>query len=217
MKQQPIHIGNLQAIRPYISLDKQPSPVMVPSIYYDPTNKTVTAAGTKLRPSYPLNTKAFLYYSTSSDRPRIAGELRLRLTSCDDPASFESGSDLLLTNGRLWSRPLHYLQASNLYSLLYEKLREELLVPDDLDAALSALPSLCPRYHRRNHLLYTLNDEFIVDFGIWGMELFVITEQGAERLRLLELFSDRRKRSKAIFYRAYTGGYANHPISTLLY
>ena len=161
----------------------------------------------------PPNTKAFLYYYLSPEKPCIAGELRLRVTSSDDPASFENGSDLLRYNGRPWSRPLHVLP--ELYIPLYEKLREEQLVPDDLDRVLSALPKENFRYSWSH--LYTLNDEFIVDFGIWGMELFVITEQGAERLRLLELFSDRRKRSKAIFYRAYTGGYANHPISTLLY
>jgi hypothetical protein len=65
--------------------------------------------------------------------------MRLRLTSSDDPASFESGSDFLRSDGQPWSRPLHALP--KYYSPLYDKLGEEQFVPDDLDAALSTLPS----------------------------------------------------------------------------
>ena len=46
------------------------------------------AAG-QARGPYPTDTKAFLYYSTSREKPRIAGELRLRVISSDDAASFE--------------------------------------------------------------------------------------------------------------------------------
>ena len=92
-------------------------------------------------------------------KTRIAGELRLRVAPSDDSASFESGSDLLLPNGQSWSRPLYTV--SKYYSLLYEKLREERLVPDDLDTVFSTLPSNRPIYSRS---LYTLNDTFIIDF-----------------------------------------------------
>ena len=79
---------------------------MAPRIYYDLTRKTITGRV----PSYPPDTKVFLYYFTG--KPRIAGELRLRVASSDDSASFESGSDLLRTDGQLWSRPLPVLSAS---------------------------------------------------------------------------------------------------------
>ena len=67
----------------------------------------------------------------SPERPRILGlgELRLRVTSSDDPASFESGSDLLRRDGLPWRRPLYLL--STYFPPMYEKLREEQLVPDD--------------------------------------------------------------------------------------
>jgi hypothetical protein len=107
----------------------------------------------------------------------MAGELRLRVTSSDDPASFESGSDLLKPNGRLWSRPLFVV--SRFYTPLYEKLREERLVPDDLDAVLSTFP--CKSLNRQ--FLYTLNDTFIVDFGVCLQRLTVFTEQGMEVLK----------------------------------
>ena len=86
-------------------------------------------------PSYPSDTKAFLYYFTSPEIPRIAAELRLRIALSDDPASFESGSDLLRTDGLPWRRSLYAL--SQYYFPLFEKLREERLVPDDLDTVLS--------------------------------------------------------------------------------
>ena len=93
---------------------------------------------------YPPDTKAFLYYSTLPGKPRIAGELRFRVTSSDDPASFESGSDLVDKNGQTWSRPLFVLP--KYYIPLYEKLREELFVPDDLNTALSTFSDRFPHY-----------------------------------------------------------------------
>jgi hypothetical protein len=115
----------------------------------------------------------------SPGKPRIGGELRLRVTSSDDPASFESGSDLLRADGQPWSRPLYHL--SKYYSPLYEKLKEERFVSDDLDAALSTLPTKIPSY-RRSQFLYTLNDTFIVDFSSRRLFLFLVTEQVVESL-----------------------------------
>jgi hypothetical protein len=100
---------------------------------------------------------------TLPEKPRIAAELRLRVTSSGDPTSFESGSDLLKLNGQPWSRPLCVL--SKYYKPLYEKLREDRLVPDDFDTILSTLTSGFPRYNR-SQLLYTLNDTFIVGFRV---------------------------------------------------
>ena len=170
------------------------------NIYYVPTRPRAP----KARPPYPPNTKAFLYYFTPPERPRIAGELRLRVASSDDPASFESGSDLLLPNGRPWSRPLYCL--SNYYLPLYKKLREDQLVPDDLDTALSAMPPEYPLYYR-NHILYTLNDSFILDFSAPGPFFLVMTQKGKQRLAWLGRFVDQREICKSA---PYTGAYTNH-------
>ena len=140
------------------------------------------------QPAAPVLPSILLHVSRK--KPRIAGELRLRVVSSDDPESFESGSDLLLPNDRLWTRSLNSL--SKYYLPLYEKLREERLVPDDLDTFLSTLASkrLC---YRRSNLLYTLNDKFIVDFSIRYSALFIITEQGVEAIKIHNLFFDDRK------------------------
>jgi hypothetical protein len=144
-------------------------------------------SGKQINMSYPPDTKAFLYYFTSPEKPRIAGELRFRIASSDDLASFESGSDLLKTNGQPWSRPLFVV--SKRHILLYEKLKEELLVPDELDAILSTFPHKSVRY-RQCQSLYTLNDTFIVNFGSHKQHFTAITEQGIETLRLSGLFME---------------------------
>ena len=167
----------------------------------------------------PPNTKAFLYYYLSPEKPCIAGELRLRVTSSDDPASFENGSDLLRYNGQPWLRPLYVLP--EFYIPLYEKLREEQLVPDDLDRALSTLP--LPKETLRcnwSHRLYTLNDTFIVDFGgcRCGPIFHVISELGVEKLPFGGMFFDGRACCNGS---PYTGAYTIQPsldasISTIL-
>ena len=159
---------------------------------------------------YPLHTKAFLYYSIPQGKPRIAGELRLRVTSSNDVASFESGSDLLLPNGQLWSHPLYRL--SKKFPSLYEKLKEDRFIPDDLDKVLADLPS--KMFYPQSHLLYTLNDTFIVDFSTRELNFFIVTEQGVERLTLLSVFSDTRSGWRDC--RPYTGVYTCHHLSNTL-
>jgi hypothetical protein len=134
----------------------------------------------------------------------------LRVTSSDDPASFESGSDLFRPNGRPWSRPLFVV--SRCYIPLYEKLREERLVPDDLDAVLSTFPRRLPSYGRGQYL-YTLNDTFIVEFGAQKWTLTVFTEQGMEELKFTGPFFESCHGARNI---PYTGAYTNHDLSILL-
>ena len=151
---------------------------------------------------FPPDTKAFLYYSIPSGKPRIAGELRLRVASSDDHASFESGSDLLGKDGHPWTRPLYYIP--QVYSPLYEKLREENFVSDDLDRVLSPFLTVHPSNYHRPHL-YTLNDPFIVDFNITRLSLFIITEQGMQILPFQGVFYE--SRNDFIHRRPYTGAY----------
>ena len=150
--------------------------------------------------TFPPATKAFLYYSTSPEKPRIAGELRLRVTSSNDPASFESGSDLIDAEGQPWSRPLYSL--SKYHIPLYEKLKEDRLLPDDLVTALSTFPSKRCFFHR-SQLLYRLNDTFTIDFSKRRFRVIVITEQGVESLNLGDVFSDLRSMHQG--RRPYTG------------
>jgi hypothetical protein len=170
-------------------LQNQSSPVSArPPLHYD---KKKYESGTRIyfrNLPYP-DTKFFLYLFTPPGKPRIAAELRLRIISGGDPTSFESGSDLLKLNGQPWSRPLCIL--SRCYKPLYERLREDRLVPDDLDAILSTFTSKVSSYNR-SQLLYTLNDTFIVDFSCAQQYFFVITEQGMKSIRFDTPFFERR-------------------------
>ena len=203
-RQQPHDIGGLKTFRVDTLLLKQFSPVKNMRMFYESKG---------LRQSFPPDTKAFLYYFRSPERPRIAGELRLRVTSNDDPASFESGSDVLRTNGQPWSRPLYGLSFLGKLHPLYEKLREEQLVPDDLDRIMRTLPRVDLK-NRRNPILYTLNDTFVVDFSSRLFTLFVVTEQGVESLPFNKTFYDTRKE---YFDPPYRGAYTNHRLPILLF
>ena len=174
-------------------------------LFCDPFSRTPNG---RHSPS-PPDTKAFLYFSTPPGKPRIAGELRLRVASSDDYASFESGSDLE-SNGQPWSLPLCTLSKYSTPNILYEKLREEQLVPNDLDKVLSSFPDRCLRY-RQVQVLYTLNDTFIANFGPTKRSFNIITEQGAETLLYSKVFFDWR-----IMSHPYTGAYKNYHLSILL-
>jgi len=183
-KQQRLYIGNLETFRPFVELRNR-SLVMAPRLYCDPISKILTGSYS----ACPPDIKAFLYFFTYPKKPLIAGELRLRVASSDDHASFKSGTDLLQSNNEPWSISLCTL--SRYHTSLYEKLREEQLVPKTLDAVLSTFPPQYPRY-RQSQRLYTLNDTFIVDFGHYEWSLNIITEQGVEKLAFLRRFSEDR-------------------------
>ena len=204
--QKRLHLKNRGRVAPYISLHKQPSPVVIPQLTYDFVMTT--------RVPYPPDTKAFLYYSISPEKPRIAGELRLRVASSDDAASFESGSDLVLVDGRPWSRPLPFLRKTHFP--LYVKLREDGFVPDDLDRALLTLisKSNVSRYNGGLRL-YTLNDPFIIDFDKYTLYSLLITEKAIEKMTIREMFQDHRNECKIL---PYTGAHTNlYPISLVFY
>jgi hypothetical protein len=171
------------------------SPVTLQRLCYDIFCESGT--GTQIMLPFPPNNKFYLYYFTPTEKPRIAAELRLRVTSIDQPASFKSGSDLLLRNGQPWTRPLYILPQS--CKALYEKLREDGLVPDDLDAILSTVTPKLPNYSR-NQYLYTLNDTFIVDFSYAESSFLIITETGMESLRFTTPFHEIRGGLKKLPY-----------------
>ena len=194
--QRRFHFENRLSFEAWVALHNQSSPVVVPQLYYNPSSRLLQ------RPPYPPNTAAFLYYCTSPGRPRIAGEIRLRVASSDDYASFEIGSDLLGIDGRPWSRSL--CTVSQCYIPLYEKLREEGFVPDDLNAVLSTFTKVPTR---RNQEIYLLNDPFIVDFTIRSPTFTVVTEQGMNRIHFIHSFVDCRTRMLP-----YTGASKSSPL-----
>ena len=199
-KQQPIHLANFNSFKALIVLHNQSRPVLSTRLFYHPAS----IMGTFL--PYPPDIKPFLYYFTLPEKSRISGELRLRVIPRDDPASFESGYDLLGYNGSPWSRPLCALRRR--YIPLYEKLREEKLVSDELDSLISTFPTSLFRQYHRGRELYSINDTFIVDFSKRDLKFTVITEQDVETLLLTKQFHDNRIEMGG--RNPYTGRYTNH-------
>ncbi|KAG6853273.1 hypothetical protein C0991_005544 [Blastosporella zonata] len=61
-------------------------------------------AGTLQNPiAFPSNTRGFMYYYRDPALPPTSGEIRFRLTSGSDPATFRDGSDLQNPTGATWS------------------------------------------------------------------------------------------------------------------
>ena len=79
------------------------------------------------------------YTTVRRQENHVLRELRLRVASSDH-ATFECGSDLLKLNGQPWSCSLY--NVSKYYTPLYEKLREDGFISEDLDAILSTLPKV---------------------------------------------------------------------------
>ena len=117
--------------------------------------------------SSPPDTNAFLYYFTLPEKPRIAGELCLRVLSNDDLASFESGSDLL--NQMVSHECAHPTRRSpkNLNSSVWKfEGRSTCSTANDLDAALSTV-MVRIRVNTKNNLL---------DYQYWYAERSVLTQ-----------------------------------------
>jgi hypothetical protein len=111
----------------------------------------------------------------------------------------------LRPDGLPWSRPLYAL--SKFYPHIYERLREDQLVPDDLDRVLATFPKSRIRYSH-SQILYTLNDTVIVDFSVNIPRFIAITEQGMDHLLSSRVFFDYRNLYKVL---PYTGAAHKSP------
>ena len=153
------------------------------------------------RQMWPDNSKGFLYYHAPPNRPRIAGEVRLRLTPANDPSTFEQGSDLCFidttnpnddsTLSQPWRRPLYSLATNLATRPLYEKLIEDGFIPPDLDKAIQSLPKLRFMYSRCQ-FVHSINDTFILDLSSDWITIASISESGILPIQLLRQFRDFR-------------------------
>ena len=192
-KQQCLHIGNRLSFTPFVSLKK--SSHFINSglyLFYAPSNIRVSH-----HPRYPPDTKAFLYYSMSSEKPRIAGELRLRVTSSNDTALFESGWDLLRPDGQIWSRSLFIFQSS---TILCMKNRGK------INLSRTTWIRFWPSSPQKKFL--SPKSTFIVDFSFKRWVPCAITEQGGmQTIQFQHIFTDCRDNGKV---EPYTGAYTSY-------
>ncbi|TFK52128.1 hypothetical protein OE88DRAFT_1657180 [Heliocybe sulcata] len=161
--------------------------------YYCPPGRNYAA--------FPPASQGFFYWHLEPDAPPISGQVRFRTTRSSDPATFPSGRDLPLPDGRPWNISLFDIAREPQYSGFREHLLSENLVTAEvLDTAvyISALNegTVC---HRGPDclLLWRFGQTFLVNLQSTRAWLWVVGRSAAERLTLPSLSAVLVRKSKS--------------------
>ncbi|TFK46233.1 hypothetical protein OE88DRAFT_1595401, partial [Heliocybe sulcata] len=104
-------------------------------MYYLEVSHSCHTRGCKGIP-FPPESHGFLYWHLQPDGPPVSGHVRFRITKSSDPATFPSGHDLQLPDGRIWNIPLLRIARCSRYSgLRVHLLSENLVTAKVLDSA----------------------------------------------------------------------------------
>ena len=145
---------------------------------------------------FPPNAAGFLYYHHPPFCPPLMGEVRLRVTSSSDPASFAAGSDLLTPLGLPWKIPLLYMALGKRYATLRTLLlHDDLVTPQHLETAAAVAETLRGTGRRRQNYVGTcrtsiigsLRQAFIVRFGILNGALLIVGKDTVLRKHFREI------------------------------
>ncbi|KAG5638226.1 hypothetical protein H0H81_001227 [Sphagnurus paluster] len=109
--------------------------------------------------SFPPRSHGFLYYHNDPSRPATSGEVRLRLTTADDPALFASGTDLIGPHGQPWAVSLPRLLDASQAPLKQRLLLDQLVDPDFI-ATLERSWIKRPTNYDKTPALHHLEDPF---------------------------------------------------------
>ncbi|TFK52156.1 hypothetical protein OE88DRAFT_1657249 [Heliocybe sulcata] len=142
---------------------------------------------------FPPDSHGFLYWHLAPDAPPVSGQVRFRITKSSHPATFPSGRNLQLPDGRTWYISLFEIARASQYSGLRALLlSEELVTANVLDAALNIS---APHRGRIIHpttcslLIWKLGQSFSVNLQSLEVCFWVIGSSGAEQGRLARPFS----------------------------
>ncbi|KAG5638633.1 hypothetical protein H0H81_011352 [Sphagnurus paluster] len=120
------------------------------------------AGSTCLR--FPPHSHGFLYYRREPSLPATTGEVRLRLTASNDPALFESGTDLVGRHGRPWGISLPQL-LNSCNAPLKERLLLDKLVEPNFIRTLETSWANMRTGNKRAQTLHRLEDPFEVSLN----------------------------------------------------
>ncbi|TFK46179.1 hypothetical protein OE88DRAFT_1041024 [Heliocybe sulcata] len=144
---------------------------------------------------FPMDAQGFLYWHLEKAAPPLSGQVRFRITTSSDPATFPSGRDLQLPDGRIWHMSLFEIARESKYSgLRAHLLSEKLVTAKVLDTALDISGSHGPEIRRPaagSLLIWKFGQRFLIDLQSHYVYLWVIGNSTAERLYLQRLFSVR--------------------------
>lgn len=173
------------------------SPTSVQFLYCD------TRSSSKVE-LFPEGTRGFIYYNVPPPQfPPIMGDLRFRITSSDDPSSFNCGSDLHspIKSSLPWHYPLLLLAPSKKHEHLCEQLVAEGLVLPELLERCRLIRRRRNTTERRSsnencnsglmrRVLYHLNQPFLfpLEYHNSHFSLWVVGQEKATRCRLKNPF-----------------------------
>ncbi|TFK45342.1 hypothetical protein OE88DRAFT_1669364 [Heliocybe sulcata] len=155
---------------------------------------------------FPPDSHGFLYWHLDPDAPPVSGQVRFRNSAPSDPATFPSGRDLQLPDGRIWNISLFDIARVSKYSgLRAHLLSENVVTKDMLDTALNISVRLAGR---RIHpgtgslLIWKFGQRFLVDLPSSRASLWVIGSSAGEWLLLppLSLILVRESESDEMCY-----------------
>ncbi|KAF9042423.1 hypothetical protein BJ165DRAFT_265949 [Panaeolus papilionaceus] len=136
---------------------------------------------------YPSGTRGFLYYHWPSDRPRISGEIRFRITPSDNPASFSHGYDLPQRPSKFrrqkpWCLSLLSIPQRKSYNCILTQLESDGLITNNLAEVVRNVASLRP-ISPASHLLFTLSDPLEINYANSPVITFrAVTEQSQHEM-----------------------------------
>ncbi|TFK52127.1 hypothetical protein OE88DRAFT_1359692 [Heliocybe sulcata] len=147
--------------------------------------------------------------------PPLAGQVRFRTTTSSDLATFASGRDLQLPDGRAWNISIFEIARWSMHSGLRAQLLLERLVTEEV---LDTAANISTRYGARivrpyagSCFIWKFGQKFLVHFESSHMHIWVIGSLGAEMLHLQNLFSVRIRelddsgRAKIVHYTPFAG------------
>lgn len=163
----------------------------------------LTFACNARRIPFPSGTRGFLYYHLPSDRPRISGQLRFRLTPSDDPASFAYGHDLMQPRDRRythqpWGTHVLYLPDQMYYTGLLSQLVNEGLVEESLLETIRRVRAIRGIGGGPVNFLFNLSDPWELNYynnPRPRVALRAVTESGQGHILYLPLYV----RSRIVF------------------
>ncbi|TFK46194.1 hypothetical protein OE88DRAFT_1668055 [Heliocybe sulcata] len=164
---------------------------------------------------FPLDAQGFLYWHLDPDAPPLSGQVRFRITTSSDPATFPNGRDLQLPDGGTWNISLFNIARRSAYSgLRVYLICEKLVTAKVLYSALTISASngkeiLHPA--TVSIFIWKFGQTFLADLGSIHLHLWVIGSFVAERFHVQHLFSIRVRESgsngvsKRVKHTPYTG------------
>ncbi|TFK46221.1 hypothetical protein OE88DRAFT_1044729 [Heliocybe sulcata] len=142
---------------------------------------------------FPPDSQGFFYWHLDPDAPPVSGQVRFRTATSSDLATFPTGRDLQLPDGRMWHISLFAIAHQSRYcGLRAHLLSEGLVTAKVLDTALNISAQKWKRIDRLatdSRLIWKFAQRFLVDLPSARVGLWIIGSSAGERLNLPPLFS----------------------------